>query len=55
MVFVVVLELLGGDGLAEVEAEGVEDVVLGGCEGCRLGHVVSGESGGHCCEVRCGR
>ena len=29
VVFVVVLELLGGDGLTKVEGEGVEDVILG--------------------------
>lgn len=33
MVLVVVLELLGADGLAEVEGEGVEHVLLGVGEG----------------------
>jgi hypothetical protein len=52
VVFVVVLELLGGDGLAEVEAEGAEDVLLGGREGCRLGQVGTGERGRHGVFVR---
>ena len=53
VVLVVVLELLGGDGLAEVEAEGVEDVILGGREGCRLGQVGTGERGRHSCACLC--
>ena len=50
MVFVVVLELFGRDGLAEVEGEGVEDVVLGRGECLGLWQLAAAEldrTGGH--------
>ena len=53
VMFVVILELLGGHGLAKVEGERAEDVVLGARERVGLGHLVGGERGGHgCARVR---
>jgi hypothetical protein len=55
VVFVVVLELFGRDGLAEVEGEGVEDVVLGRGEGLGLWQLAAAElnrTGGHFSFVR---
>lgn len=61
VVFVVVLELLGGGGLTKVEGEGVEHVLLGVGKGRVLRDLgpdelcVSDGSGhlGGCCVVRC--
>jgi len=52
VVLVVVLELLGGHGLAKVKGECVEDIVLGAREGVWLGHLVASECDGHGCLCR---
>ena len=47
VVFIVVLELLGRDGLAKVEGERVEDVLLGAGESCVLRHGTGFKLGCH--------